>query len=205
MRRAQALFGEDIFQTDRELTMSSAYSGIGTIEQAAHQVCTGITGRRCRVTPVWALEKDTTCKAELVSWFHSLGYHRACVFGNLKDLVPQRWYSDLGFGKNADELPPSDLFEKGLQDTDVFTCSRSCAAHTGQLCQLRHTDIHVAGTTCVDHSSYGSCSGDEGRNVKFFLIWAALMKKVQPKLILHENVAGFGTTALCEVLGSLYT
>ena len=187
--------------------MSSAYSGIGTVEQAAHQICTGINAMertgRITVTPLWALEKDATCKVELVSWFASLG-HNTCVFGNLKDIVDKSWYTHLGFGKAAKELKPSALFAKGLHNSDVHTSSRSCAAHPGRLCHLLHADVHVAGTTCVDHSNYGTCSGDDGKNVKFFLIWAALMKKVKPYIILHENVAGFGTTALSEVLGNLY-
>ena len=37
--------------------------------------------------------------------------------------------------------------------------------------------------------------GDEGRNVKYFLIWAALMRQILPKIILHENVTGVGTTS----------
>ena len=192
--------------------MSSAYSGVGTVEQASHQICTGLTAMpsagRIMVTHMWALEKDATCKAELVSWFAGLGHVQTCVFGNLKDFVDERWHSDLGFGKHAVELKPAELFAKGLHNSDVHTHSTSCAAHTGpgrhRLCHLPHTDVHVAGTTCVDHSTYGKCSGDEGKNVKFFLIWASMMKKLQPKIILHENVAGFGTTALSEVLGSLY-
>ena len=46
--------------------------------------------------------------------------------------------------------------------------------------------------------------GDEGRNVKYFLIWAALMRQILPKIILHENVTGFGTTSLQETFGDLY-
>ena len=199
IRRAQALFGGF---GRRSLTMSSAYSGIGTVEQAAHQICSALPGYVC--TPAWALEKDTTCKAELVSWFRCIGHHQACVFGNLKDLVPECWYHDLGFGKDAVELPPSALYEKGLHNADVFTQTRSCASHTGRVCHLTHTDIHVAGTTCVDHSNYGKMKRDQGKHVKCFLIWAALMKKVRPNLILHENVAGFGTKALFEALGELY-
>ena len=187
--------------------MSSTYSGIGTVEQAAHQICTGLTlnasNGRIAVTPLWALEKDATCKAELVAWFSSLG-HDTCVFGNLKDIVDRSWYNDLGFGRGSVELAPSELYAKGLQHSNVCTHSNSCAAHPGRRCPLPHTDVHVAGTTCVDHSNYGTCSGDEGKNVKFFLIWAALMRKTQPYIILHENVAGFGITALSEVLSTLY-
>ena len=46
--------------------------------------------------------------------------------------------------------------------------------------------------------------GDEGRNVKLFLIWSALMRQLCPFIILHENVTGFGTGSLNEVLGDLY-
>ena len=114
------------------------------------------------------------------------------------------WHADLGFEQSKAELPPAELYAKGLHNCTLRIDRQPCAVHGDAGCALCQSDIHVAGTTCVDHSNYGSCKGDEGRNVKFFLIWAALMKQLLPFTILHENVAGFGVAALTDVLGSIY-
>ena len=211
INHAKSVFGTLPFVRSRELTMSSSYSGIATVEQAAHTVCTNLSScADCghhSVRPLWVLEKDETCKAEMQSWFASMGHPDACVFGNLKELIGKDWWPDLGFGPDSSELPPTELFAKGLHNATINTAAKACAVHAKRgcvVCTLTHSDIHVAGTTCVDHSNYGTCSGDEGKHVKFFLIWAALMKQLRPYLILHENVAGFGTAALFEVLGTLY-
>ena len=155
--------------------MSTAYSGIGTVEQSSHQVCTSINSlagsAHHGVTPLWALEKDTTCKAELVHLFARLGRDNACVFGNLRELVPPVWHVDLGFKPArhhgpAAELPPAELYAKGLHDITLTLACQKCAVHpyrhTG--CSLRRSDLHVAGTTCA--KPYGSCKGDEGTHVK---------------------------------------
>ena len=70
-KQARALFGERIFSTPRALTMSSAYSGIGTVEQSSHQVCSSInslegSAHHC-VTPLWASEKDTASPPHVCS------------------------------------------------------------------------------------------------------------------------------------------
>ena len=148
--------------------------------------------------------KDDTCKAELKAWFEDLS-QQPCIFGNLKELVADKqWLEDLGFGKST-ELTPTELFNKGLHTSDLKLHGLMCAVHSKQCrCSVRHADIHIAGTTCVDHSNYGSCTGDQGKNVKLFLIWVAMMRKLLNPIIMHENVAGFGTQALMEALGDLY-
>ena len=205
--RARELFGDEPF-AGRTISLSSAYSGIGTVEQSAHQICHNLSST-CGLhstQALWALEKDDVCKAELVSYFGGFGGD-TCVFGNLKELIPSSWWADLGFapGAASQELTPTQLYDKGLHHTTLILEGRACAAHVGRCtCTLKRSDVHIAGTTCVDHSSYGSCSGDEGKNVKFFLIWSALMRQLCPCIILHENVAGFGTVALSEALADLY-
>ena len=55
------------------------------------------------------LEKDEVCKAEPVTYFDELGGD-TCVFGNLKELIPESWWPDLSFGPTADELTPTLLY-----------------------------------------------------------------------------------------------
>ena len=111
---ARGLFGDAPF-TRRSLTMSSAYRGIGTVEQASHQICHNLSSApgcgHHSVQSTRALEKDEVCKAELVSYFHELG-GKTCVFGSLKELIPDSWWTDLGFGPNAKELTPTELYAR---------------------------------------------------------------------------------------------
>ena len=98
--------------------MPCAYSGIGTIEQSSHQICHNLSSTpgcgHHSVKSLWALEKDEVCKAELVSYFEEHG-GTTCVFGNLKELISESWWKDLGFGPDAKELTPTELYAKGLQ------------------------------------------------------------------------------------------
>ena len=162
--RARELFGDAAF-VGRSLTMSSAYSGIGTVEQAAHQICNNLSSTPgCgshSVHSTWALEKDDVCRAELASYFSDLGSD-SCVFCNLIELIPDSWWPDLGFGPNAKELKPLELYAKRLHHATLILDGQACTAHVGcHTCKLGHSDLHVAGTTCVDHSSYGSCTGSK--------------------------------------------
>ena len=162
--RARELFGDAPF-VGRSLTMSSAYSGIATVEQSSHQVCHNLSSTLgCgshSLQSLWTLEKDDVCKAELASYFSDLGSD-SCVYGNLIALVPESWWADLGVGPNAKELTPTELYAKRLHHTKLILEGHTCAAHVGcHTCKLGHSDVHVAGTTCVDHSSYGSCTGNK--------------------------------------------
>ena len=162
--RARELFGDAPF-VGRSLTMSSAYSGIATVEQSSHQVCHNLSSTLgCgshSLQSLWTLEKDDVCKAELASYFSDLGSD-SCVYGNLIALVPESWWADLGVGPNAKELTPTELYAKRLHRTKLILEGHTCAAHVGcHTCKLGHSDVHVAGTTCVDHSSYGSCTGNK--------------------------------------------
>ena len=66
------------------------------------------------------------------------------------------------------------------------------------------TDVHVAGTTCTDHSLLGTLNRDDGKNVKFYFVWVAIMRELRPPAIVHENVVGFGFSGLEADLGDLY-
>ena len=155
-----------------------------------------------RPVHVWSLEKDPVARDGLII----AGRRRSptpCAFDNLTDLLPPGvWRRRCGLVKGCPELPPAKLHEFGLahaQLRDAMPCKAHNCHH-----QPRHTDIHCAGTSCQDHSSFGSLKGNDGKQVKYVLIWYSLRLKLQPTMILHENVSGFGVAGLTQHLGRLY-
>ena len=201
MCRARALLGDSVFEAKQPITYSTSYSGIGTPEYAFEviQSATGIP-----LLPIWALERDKVCQAELINVGRRAHGGRPCVFGDIRDvIVDAGWRRRIGCVKGVKESPPVTLHGLGLQRLDVRTTCR-CYAHTDAQHDLRRTHVHVAGTTCTDHSLLGKLKGDAGKNVKFYLVWIALMRKLRPLVIIHENVVGFGTGSLSADLGDLY-
>ena len=124
-------------------------------------------------------------------------------FGNIADILPtKKWRKDCGFDQGCD-VGASQLDSMGLWKADVKVDNLWCMVH-----KCRHSlwraDVHIAGTTCTDHSSYGSMNKDEGEQVKFFMMWCALRRKLKEPLLVHENVSGLGVGPLQRYLGDLY-
>jgi hypothetical protein len=71
-------------------------------------------------------------------------------------------------------------------------------------CLLATTDLHVAGSPCVDASSLGSKQFMDGPTACLFFIWVALVRRLLFKVILHENVPQFGEKPLKDALSDLY-
>ena len=71
-------------------------------------------------------------------------------------------------------------------------------------CKLTQTHMHRAGSPCVHHSTLGDRQKNEGKHHFLFWIWVALMRILKVKIIVHENVRGFGDVALRALLGDLY-
>ena len=183
------------------MTFSTSYSGIGTPEYAfaAIQASTGIT-----MTPVWSLERNAACRAELLNLGRLHHGSRPCVFGDVLDvIVDPIWRRRLGCDRGIPELSPAELLRKRLPRTPVSTECK-CFAHRGVTHRLVPTDVHVAGTTCTDHSLLGTLNRGDGKNVKFYFVWVAIMRELRPPVIVHENVVGFGFSGLQADLGDLY-
>ena len=182
--------------------MSSLYSGIGTVEQALHQICHNLSlAPGCghhSVQSTWAPEKDEVCKAELVSYVHEFGGN-TCVFGNLNDFgVPFRRpvvrRLEKTPGKVWAVLKPSVLAGRAI------TAEAGCLRH-GRMCKIVEAHVHIAGTCCQDHSDFGSQRGLQGKGAAALLAWIGLRLLLQEPEIIQENVKSFPPVILLLLLG----
>ena len=174
--RAQRCFGINSVQHEG-LTMSTAYSGIGAPEHAM-QILGRAIGLTCQQTS--AFEKKTICKAELRLMFASTGSSNTCIFSDIFDTVSSpglRKACGLD-GNKANQESAATLFERDLHRAKVSLCHLKCFCHNKKNtkkggCSVRRAHIHISGSTCTDHSTFGACKGDEGEEVKVFLVWVA--------------------------------
>ena len=160
-------------------------------------------GDRTQMRIAWALEWNTICQAELVAMFRGRYGGLPCLFGDLAELCTPEWRKRCGYDKGR-ELKPSELFAMSMPTMDVKLTQGRCRSHNRCLHELVPTDMHVSGTTCVDHSCFGKCSQQDGANIKYFFMWASVMNKLLPRVVLHENVGNFGTAGLKETIGHNY-
>eukprot|EP00969_Alexandrium_andersonii_P203630 8997740-Alexandrium_andersonii.AAC.1 len=78
-----------------------------------------------------------------------------------------------------------------------------CHIHQKE-CVAMSADLHEAGSPCTDYSSMGAGLRCEGPCLKYFLQWVNQRRKLQDRVILHENVPRMGTHELRELLGDKY-
>ena len=74
----------------------------------------------------------------------------------------------------------------------------------GAWCKLPYSDLHRAGSPCVEFSSMGKGLRVAGRTAKVFYVWIAMCRTLKFKILLHENVDRIGDAELKELLGDLY-
>ena len=104
--------------------------------------------------------------------------------------------------KAADELPAEQL-RRVLPGCK--TRSKAWCVKCGKECPISHTDVHRAGTPCVDHSTFNqNRQAFDGSKAKLFYLWVAFMFTVRPMVIFHENVTSFGEAELRDHLGKVY-
>ena len=77
-----------------------------------------------------------------------------------------------------------------------------CAVHGARCSYLKNGCglIHLAGSPCVDYSEMGNGEGVAGHTIAYFLTWAAIRRKVQEPVIIHECVREFCEWLLLDEL-----
>ena len=71
-------------------------------------------------------------------------------------------------------------------------------------CRFPYSVLHVSGTPCTDFSSFGKVESTNGPSIAAFLIWAAIILQVFPRILLLENVESFPVSLLESIFGSSY-
>ena len=196
--------------SDRRIDTSGAFYGVGAPEVADnifHAVASQYISEHLldnsedvpsaiRFESQWAIEKDGRCQMEILRDPHGPAH----LFGDITDFLPAVWRRRCGLdgspGWTNDRLEQSLPYAKLKLTAWCFKCR--------QYCRLTETHMHRAGSPCVHHSTLGDRQMGQGNHQFLFWIWVALMRMLRIKLIVHENVRGFGDVSLRALLGDLY-
>ena len=191
----------------RSVGISTCFSGIGSPEIACRAIqnghrefllkrgedgAKGITFL-CR----WAIEKSIKAQAELLH----LRPPPTHVFRNIFDLLPCQRHREVGLGRGASE-PNPDTLKAWLPKVQILRRAQCIAC--GHPCTLQATDVHVAGSPCTGHSSYGERGALSSVQAKLFYLWLALVQAFQFAVAIHENVPQFGEEDLLAFLSGTW-
>jgi hypothetical protein len=205
--------------SDRTISTSSAFSGVespavgdDSISGTANKLLSNYRHHSVQQqlgsgalqeipTPIcfpkqWAFEYDSKCIQEI----RAMECPPQHLFGDIMELTAdthrKKCGLDGGSEWSAEHLRHTIPFSDVKTTAWCLLCERYC--------KLESTAVHRAGSPCGDHSSYGGQERFSGKRAKCFYTWVALMRKLRPKIIFHENVVQFGAAEMQELLGDLY-
>lgn len=191
----RAFFAQFAGQT---LTISSSCSGVLTPELAAHIGCHAINQRLApesqafRVQPLFAVEKNAKCQEEIL---HLPG-----------DQKPRHVFADQLSFLGGDVRAKCNAKPQAARHLIMASASLGCAwcVRHGAYCKAERADLHVAGTPCVAHSSFGLRGGFDDPVNQVFYAWALQRIALKEPHIIHENVEDFGEEVMTQLLGKWY-
>ena len=85
-----------------------------------------------------------------------------------------------------------------------FCALNSCRCRAYSHIPQHFQDLEVAGSPCVGWSALGEREGVNHDSRLAFLVWAAKMRELLPKVIIHECTAGFLVSILKHLFEDLY-
>ncbi len=196
------------------ITTSSAFSGIGTPEfadaciaktlvgfiQAEWQSTWGPTPQCPSFVAEFAIDKSLSCQEELLSSGDHTPRH---LFGDISGFCPADCREMYGLVKGRPMEQNPDVLRQALCFDHLPNLRHHCVACGGP-CLLLKCDLHTAGSPCTDHSSLGKGAKFKGANARHFFLWAGLCRRLQHRVIVHENVVLFGDLELRDALGDLH-
>ena len=194
----------------RRIRTSGAFSGIGSPE-IADEIISNTAGdfikknfdsssapapKPIEFVSMWAIEKDDVCRAELLEAPNGPRH----IFGDICDFLPSNWRAACGLDGNTpwpiEKLAATLPFAKLKTKAWCYKCQK--------LCSLFTTDMHRAGTPCVNHSRMGKRESFESSSEFLFYVWASLLRQLLTPVVLHENVCEFGSQVIRDVFADLY-
>ena len=183
-----------------ELSMSTAFSGIGCPEQVHYMGCRALAKiletEYATLRHLWSLEFDAECNYELAM----SPARPMCRFGDIAEGIDVKVRDRLLL---AAESIPYDELSATFKAANVMTARMHCLSH-GKACALKRACLHVAGTECIHFSKAGPRPGTQCKRMVYFLCWVHQRRRVQEDFILHENVEAFPLRVLEEQLGDYY-
>lgn len=198
------VFGEDrvisyLFNSKAPIQLSSHFSGLGTLEVALGQLAAagwGVMRAQLRVQASHACEKSPFCRRVISKRTNN------CLFQDILDRLSGLEPSELCSNGQLDYAQAADAVKSAA--VRVLAVGR-CMTH-GAWCTAGQVTGDVSGSPCTPWSR---AAGDKrlGRHhpsVLLLLAWCAIMRSTKPPFALHENVCGFDSAVLSEMLGDLY-
>ena len=191
---------------DRLLSTSICFSGIGTPEigdeVVSHTVgdwmnSIGADGQPIKRVPLFAFERTRACQEELLM----LEGCARIVFTEVPEML-----ADSEIRKSCGLDGGTELSPEELRKTVPYARIKKklWCVRKGAWCKLPYSDLHRAGSPCVEFSSMGKGLRFAGRTAKVFYVWIAMCRTLKFKIILHENVDRMGDAELKELVGDLY-
>ena len=196
--------------SDRRIDTSGAFYGVGAPEVADnifHAVASEYINEHWNGTPEdrpsairfnsqWAIEKDGRCQLGILRDPHGPEH----VFGDITDFLPAIWRRRCGLDGSRGWT--NERLEQSLPYAKLNLSAWCCKCH--QNCRLTQTHMHRAGSPCVHHITLGDRQLGQGKHHFLFWAWVALMRMLRIKIIVHENMRGFGDVSLRALLGDIY-
>ena len=162
----------DILTNSGEIIISGAFEGVKTACIAAAFITKGCerwldqpTGHAPTFKSIWSLEWNRSCQHEISAWDKHMT-DDSCCFGDILDFTPKKYRKLVGLD-GGKELHSKKMGEK-LCKCHVKT-HEWCHVHS-KMCRIKSADIHVAGSPCTDHSTFGCGKKFKGHKAKFFYI-----------------------------------
>ena len=199
----------DALISDKVVIISTAFSGIGTPETAnrmisaacakhlARRPTTPTTPRPLSFQNSFAIEIDKRCQEELLIMEGGPNH----VFEDILNFLPRQVRRQCDLYRGGKPATKQELKTNILNAKPLL--SAWCVRH-GCRCKLASTDLHEAGSPCTDASSFGLKRFMDGPAAPAFWTWVLLVRELQFRIILHENVPQFGDEVLRNLLGDLY-
>ena len=185
-------------------TMSTAHSGIGTPEtanimlsEAVRFLYPQVQGDLFHTKAMCEIDQDA--REELM---HRDECPDACVFGDINtfwhplcaDVVDQAW---------KEPRSAWTLLGPAVKSGRAVVRNAYCWRHK-TTCSYPSCDLHIAGSSCTDHSGMGDRLALDGHTSIPKLCWIAQRRLLQEAMVMVENVASFPEGQLIEYLGDIY-
>ena len=199
-------FANSLFDQLDGITMTSAFSGIGSADVAMHmlhQDLLGETGKSFRYRNVYAIEWEPQCQYEL----------------RLLPKPPEHLYSDINGFLNPKVSEAvldnvrrwtwpqlTKMVKKRNFVSSTATCMQCSTGTRLCSCAIGKSDLHIAGSPCVDFSSFkNNPKFMAGDNVLCLMTWVGMRLRMQDRCVLHEITPNFDHGVFEELMSHMYT
>ena len=196
------VFGEErvlsrLFNGRAPIQLSSHFSGLGTLEVALGQLAVagqGVMRAQLGVQASYACEKSPFCRRVIGLRTDN------CLFADILDRLGGLKLSVLCPGGQLNYALAADTVKSA-----AVLAGGWCVTHRAR-CAAGQVTGDVSGSPCTPWSraAGGKRLGRRHPCVLLLLAWCGIMRSTKPPFALHENVCGFDSTVLAEMLGDLY-